>query len=280
MGGGEHPEPGTGAVGQCGDAGIGRHFPIDIGEQDVSDDVFAEWSGHCPICRSATTFKAWTSWFRDGLICVNCPGYSVPRERALMLLLDRLRPNWRDLSIHESSPAPRGVSARLHADCPNYTASHFFPDVAPGHFKNETRCENIEAMTFPDQSFDIVITQDVMEHVFHPDRAYGETYRVLRPGGLHLHTTPISMVMPESIRAAELGADGEIRHLMPAQYHGNPISDQGSLVTFHYGRDIVSLIAGWTPFSVEMVAFNDRFHGVVGEFTEVIACFRPPTTLG
>ena len=201
----------------------------------------------------------------------------MPRERALMLLLDRLRPNWRAQTIHESSPAPRGISNILQAECRDYTASHFFPDTAPGHLKNGIRCENIEAMTFQDQTFDIVITQDVMEHVFYPDRSYRDIYRVLRPGGLHLHTTPVSMTMPESIRAAELGADGQVRHLIPPQFHDNPINEAGSLVTFHYGRDIASLIAGWAPFSVEMVTFNDRFHGVVGEFTEVIACFRPRT---
>ena len=121
-----------------------------------------------------------------------------------MLMLDRLRPNWRGLAFHESSPAPRGVSAILQAECRGYTASHFFPDTAPGRFKGGIRCENIEAMTFRDQTFDVVITQDVMEHVFHPDQAYHDVWRTLKPGGLHLHTTPIYSDTALSIRTAEL----------------------------------------------------------------------------
>ena len=61
-------------------------------------------------------------------------------------------------------------------------------------------------------------------------------------------------------------------HLMPPEYHGNPIDDAGSLVTFRFGRDLAALIADWAPYSVKITRFNDKHHGIVGEFTEVIAC--------
>ena len=70
-----------------------------------------ELPGLCPICECPTTFKATGPWLRETLLCDPCPkqmGRSVPRERALALVLKTLRPNWRDLAIHESSPARRG----------------------------------------------------------------------------------------------------------------------------------------------------------------------------
>lgn len=236
--------------------------------------VTAEWEGFCPICRSPSTFSATDPWFREYLTCIRCVAGSVPRERALMLVLDRLRPNWRLLSIHESSPAVRGVSVLLTRECANYIPTQFFPNVPRGQMHDGFRCEDIEAQTFADKSFDLVVTQDVMEHVFHPDRAYGEIYRTLRPGGMHIHTVPIYSEKEHTEKCAALAADGGVVHLSTPEYHGNPIDASGALVTHRYGRDLPDLIAQWAPFSVEVTRFNDRYHGIVGAFTEVVVCTR------
>ena len=42
------------------------------------------------------------------------------------------------------------------------------------------RCEDIERQTFADETFDLVISQDVMEHVFRPDLSYRQIYPTLR----------------------------------------------------------------------------------------------------
>ncbi len=49
-----------------------------------------------------------------------------------------------------------------------------------------------DAMSLPlqDESLDAVITQGVLEHVRHPERAVAEICRVLRPGGLTYHEVP------------------------------------------------------------------------------------------
>ena len=241
-------------------------------------EAIAEWQGFCPICQAETTFRAYDVWLREHLTCTSCVGGSVPRERAIMLLLNRLHPHWPKLQIHESSPAPRGMSIVLARDCSRYVPTQFFPSVPLGSMYRGVRCENLDAQSFPDDCFDIVITQDVMEHVFHPDQVYREVFRTLRPGGLYLHTTPIDANAAASIQRAELMADGTIRHLCPPEYHGNPIDDAGSLVTFQFGRDLPDLIASWTQFSVEIVHFNDRWHGLVAEFLDVLVCVKPPAS--
>jgi SAM-dependent methyltransferase len=134
----------------------------------------------------------------------------------------------------------------------------------------DLRCEDIEDQTFADESFDVVITQDVMEHVLDPARAYAEIARTLKPGGAHVHTTPIYKGCMTSERRAERGPDGQIRHLGVPEYHGNPIDQAGSLVTYHYGYDLPELIADWSGMDSEVVRFHDRTHGIVGEFTDVI----------
>jgi 2-polyprenyl-3-methyl-5-hydroxy-6-metoxy-1,4-benzoquinol methylase len=47
-----------------------------------------------------------------------------------------------------------------------------------------------EAMTFSDNSFDAVISDDVFEHVYDPELVFQETFRVLRPGGIAIIKFP------------------------------------------------------------------------------------------
>lgn len=99
-------------------------------------------------------------------------------------------PDWRGLAIHESSPADRGISAKLAGEAPGYVASQFFPGEEPGASVQGFRNENLEALTFPDESFDLTITLDVMEHVNQPDQVLRKVRRTLRPGGAYLFTVP------------------------------------------------------------------------------------------
>jgi SAM-dependent methyltransferase len=189
-----------------------------------------------------------------------------------MLALRELMPNWPDCRIHESSPGDRGTSVVLARDCRGYIATQFFPEVRRGEHKDGIRCEDLEQQTFGDDTFDLVITQDVMEHIFHPDRAYREVWRTLKPGGLYIHTTPIYKDLVASERRASLAADGTVSYHFEPEYHGNPVNPTGSLVTFHYGYDLADLIAAWTLFDVEIRRHNQRSVGIVAEFSEVIIC--------
>jgi SAM-dependent methyltransferase len=49
---------------------------------------------------------------------------------------------------------------------------------------------NILSLPFPNNEFDYVVSDQVLEHVEgNPQAAIDETYRVLKPGGLAIHTT-------------------------------------------------------------------------------------------
>lgn len=233
-----------------------------------------EHAGFCPCCETNVTFRASGPWLRSTLRCPTCD--SVVRERALALVLEEIMPDWRDAAIHESSPMPRGISKKLREQARNYLASQYFPSETPGAVVRGFRNENLEAQTFVDGSFDLVVSLDVMEHVFHPDRAYAEIWRTLRPGGLYIHTFPIMKTQTAATRRrATLEPDGTVTHLVqPPEYHGNPVDLSGSLVTFDYGYDLPRQIAEWAPFDVRIMRFWDQTHGVVGEFTEVVVCRR------
>ena len=178
--------------------------------------------------------------------------------------------------LHESSPGGRGVSARLSRECRKYTYSHFFPDTTPGEINrvHKARCENLEALTFADATFDLFITQDVMEHVLDPKAAFREIARVLRPGGAHVFTVPLVRKNEPSRARAKRGADGAVELLMEAQYHGNPVDSKGSLVTMDWGYDIVDTIWEATGMPSQIIITDDIDRGIRAEFIDVIVSFK------
>lgn len=230
--------------------------------------------GYCTICEAPATFIAKGQWYRGTLICQSCKNGSTPRERALAYVLHREMPNWRELAVHECSPMNRGISMKIRNECKTYVGTHFYPERPFGVMVDGWRNENIEKTTFEDESFDLILSLDVTEHVFNPGAMFKDIYRTLKPGGLYISTFPIRKSQVESMRQlARLNPDGQIEYLKsPPEYHGNPINGKGALVTWDYGYDIHGLISWWAPFAVEICRFSDRYFGIIGEYTEVVVC--------
>ena len=229
--------------------------------------------GHCPTCDRDVTFIARDAWLRDNYRCSNCG--SIPRERALMSVVESRFPRWRELVIHESSPGNRGASRKLAKQCSHYVPSQFFPDTKPGAIVGGIRCENLEALSFDDESIDLHVTQDVLEHVFRPSRVFREIARTLKPGGAHIFTVPIVNKEKPSALRAQLGDDGQVGHLQPPVFHGNPISDQGSLVTVDWGFDICRFIFESCGLFTELVRLDDLSKGIRAEYIEVLITVKP-----
>src|SRR2546430_1978790 len=58
----------------------------------------------------------------------------------------------------------------------------------------QARLEDIQALSLADESFDVVVSCETLEHVPNPQRAIKELARVLRPDGRMFLTTPNYMV--------------------------------------------------------------------------------------
>lgn len=192
-----------------------------------------------------------------------------------MWCLDHYYPNWPALRIHESSPVMRGASARLARECPQYLPTQFFPGIPPGAAHRGCRCETLEKLTFADGSIDIHVTQDVMEHVFDPASAFREIARTLCPGGAHVFTTPLVEKNSPSRVCATLNEHGEIVHLREPEYHGNPVSADGALVTRRWGYDIADFIAANSGLHTAIVHLEIPDQGIQAEYIEVLISRKP-----
>ena len=196
---------------------------------------------------------------------------SIPRFRAMISALETHFPNWRELNIHESSPAGSS-SSKIARECKSYSYSYFFPDIPPGTNKNGMRCENVEQLTFADETFDLFITQDVFEHVFHPNRGFKEIARVLKSGGAHIFTIPWYYWNKTLVRATE--ENGQVNHLEPPDYHGNPIDANGSLVVTEWGYEFPDFIYKYSGLSTTVLRIYDTYQGIDAKFIEIFISYK------
>jgi SAM-dependent methyltransferase len=224
-----------------------------------------EWPGICSICDGRVSFQSHGPWHRDELLCSDCG--SIPRQRALITVLSIVQPDWRDRRIWEVAPAGP-ASARLQRECHEYVSSHYWPEVPLGTTVDGVRCEDVEHATFGDGSFDLVISSDVFEHVVDVDAGLAEIARVLSPSGLHVWTTPMDRGRERSAARVRRNA-ATIDHLVLPEYHGNPISPDGALVTFDWGLDLPARVEAASSMSTVIFRVESRRHGLLGEFLEV-----------
>ena len=120
--------------------------------------------------------------------------------------------------------------------------SKFDPKVRRGkRLAERTTNQDLEALTFPDASFDVVVTSDVMEHVRLDGRAHREIRRVLKPGGIYLFTVPHFRDQPTLVRVEVVDPDHpeRDRYLTEREYHGDANADEGRALSYRsYGTDL------------------------------------------
>jgi SAM-dependent methyltransferase len=134
--------------------------------------------------------------------------------------------------------------------------------------------QDLEHQTFADDSFDIVLTQDVFEHIMHPDKAIREISRTLRPKGAAIMTVPlVNRTRPSSRRARVV--NGEIVNLLEPEIHGNPLRG-GALVTIDWGYDIVLYLQEHSGLCFMLVQVDNIDLGIRADFNDVLIGFKSP----
>lgn len=208
-------------------------------ERDIPD----QYEGSCPICGEDGCFFRDERPSRESYLCPSCRG-SLRYQGQARVLLQRFarhgarsvaelaeEPEFRALRIWE--PGDRGPLRRYLRGLPGYELSSYWPDVDPGSLRDGVRCEDLMALTFASESFDLIITSDVFEHVRKPYVGFAEVHRVLRPGGAHVFSLPISWPMRDhTVPRVDVSGAEDVFLLAPA-HHGV------HLVYNDFGRDLL-----------------------------------------
>lgn len=217
--------------------------------------VGAPAGGRCPLCAGERLRTIDAVNPREGIVCIDCG--SVPRQRALSATLAA-----RGLAagcVHESSPS-LCTFVWLRQAARELVASYYWPDRRPGARVGAFRNVDLRTQPFGETRFDLVVTQDVLEHVPEPRAALREIHRTLRPGGAHVFTVPRSQHR-DTVTRAEL-RDGRMHHHLPPEYHRDPVDRGGALVVTDWGRDLEAAVVATGAATCTAVGVQDPAIGV------------------
>ncbi len=232
----------------------------------ISDELAADWR----LTEEQRRFFD----FREGCSCRHC-GSSVRRMEMGMALLEVL--NLRSgecLQFVKDLPAWEGAARLKIAEINNCGSLHGYLQQLPGLVYSEygsqdplLSSEDLSQLSYGDDSFDLVLHSDVLEHVPDYRQALAESRRVLKADGVLVFTVPFLLDRP-TVRRAVL-AGGEVRHLCSPSYHGEYRLRLGDYLVYHeFGHDFVEELAGYFDTAVY------GYSGYSGSISSVFVCRR------
>ena len=114
---------------------------------------------------------------------------------------------------------------------------------------------NAGALPFRDRAFDAVVSVEMMEHVFRPDRprVLAEAARVLKPGGTIVLSTP-NAHSPIEVAKALLTNWPALRRMLPSSCYPEAADDRGTYHPYRYHHPLTQrdLAAGLAAAGFEV----------------------------
>ncbi|GAB2497586.1 class I SAM-dependent methyltransferase [Arenimonas alkanexedens] len=236
---------------------------------DAYVEGLARLPGYCSVCAAATEFQVDTGVrfgpnvnLREGL---HCPGCGLGnRNRLLFSAVQELSlpASPRGLVLEATTP----LYERLLAAYPWLEGSEYFgPEHAAGALTpvrgRPVQHQSITALGYGDASLDLLVHNDVLEHVQDTAQALAECRRVLRPGGSCVFTMPFFPLRATTLVRGRHRADGSLEHLESPEYHGDGLRTEGIYTYYHFGRDLLAVVAAAGFSRVETGIDFDVYRG-------------------
>jgi SAM-dependent methyltransferase len=228
----------------------------------------------CPVCGRLAMMKRVRENLRESGFCSACGAPNRQRQMAL-IICDAVRrtrggnvsslaalSRREDLVIFntESAGAIHGELSRMR----NYISSEYFGgEYKSGDMVKGKMHQDLMALSFDDDSIDIVLSSDVFEHIPYPYRAHAEVFRVLRSKGRHIFTVPFYKSQFLDEHRTSIGADGNITHLKPPMHHKDPIRPGGALVHNIFALEMLVRLAE-IGFRTNLHHIHSYRHGILG----------------
>lgn len=219
--------------------------------------------GHCPLC-GKTVFLRY-NWDKWSVRCIKCG--AAANSMALALVLNCKIDKWMEMSIYiNSASGPYFNFLKKHSK--KLVNSLFFENVPLGEYFKNIQCQDLQRLTYPDNSFEICTSAEVFEHVPNDKEAFKEIYRVLKPGGYFLFTVPLKGI-EYTIERAE-GVGDSLKYLRTPEYHNDSMRGGKVLCYRDYGKDILKRLELAGFIETEIIEPDDPT--TIGYKNPVIIC--------
>lgn len=201
---------------------------------------------------------------RDGEICISCGGSIRGRQMGLALVNWINRARGADFQNAQAAFLDKSVRMLRIAEINSCGGIHKIlnrlPYVSYSEYEpydQRIRHEDLLGLSYGDESFDIALHSDTLEHIPDIDRALSEIWRVLKPGGAMIFSIPIVRDGRPTLVRAKLGNRG-IKQFYPPSYHGGSYQTTSQyLVCYEFGEDFMDLVKSH-GFKVELLEYPEN----------------------
>ena len=235
------------------------------------------YHGYCDVCEKEVDFSVdyiWTdgsmpAW-RETVFCPYCNCNSRMR-----FMIQRISDQYSgtDAKVYICEQVTRTYN-ELKKKLPNIVGSEYLGDTyKSGDIIDEIMHQDVMNLSFADESFDCIASLDVYEHIADFRKAFMEAYRCLKSKGKLLFSIPLFKDKDEIVLRTKI-KDGKLEYLLPKVYHGNPLSEDGSLVFTDFGWDILDVLRDVGFSDVYAIVYFSVKRGYFGELPIVFEAIK------
>lgn len=225
------------------------------------------YNGYCSVCNEETEFYVDFYWsktkeplWRETITCSKCNCNSRMR-----FMIEYIKKNFinNKIFIYERIT---NTYAELSKCIKEIVGSEYLSsDYKSGEVVNGIMHQDATMLSFEDNTFNLVVSNDVFEHVSDFKQSLREAYRCLKPGGKLVFSIPIFLDRKNNVIRAKQSKNNEIINILKPIYHGNPLSKDGSLVYTEFGWEIIENLKECGFKDAYAIAYTSSEKGYLGK---------------
>lgn len=222
-------------------AACGKHPTKWVIKRIISDDLAVSWrltndlrskfdlreSQFCPYCRNSTRTRILAQTIINkfpvkGIDCLSGWIYKMKKKDFAVAEIN---------SCGNLHPILKKLPGLAYSE---YPSSRLLPKTY--YFLKRTRKEDITNLSYSNNSFDLVLHSDVLEHIPDIKKTLDETRRILKPKGVCLFTAPY-IPNRKTRQCAKIDKKtGKILYLKAPSFHGLD-TRRDNMVLWEFGKD-------------------------------------------